>query len=146
MRKRRKQKYTAVFLLASLSSFCTRSCTAFIWYLARKISPLSFPNQKAVRPAARFPRVTACKGLCALLGGRAESLPHRGLSGQIWTEFLGGEGADEKKAGRKDRRRSAACPPTNARSAGISRVFLRRRSWNFQSAVPPFSPQIRPVP
>ena len=94
-------------------------------------------------------QIPPCNGLwgavCPPWGqGRVPAPPR--VFGANLGRIFGGESANEKKAGRKDRRRSAACPPTNARSAGISRVFLRRRSWNFQSAVPPFSPQIRPVP
>ena len=42
--------------------------------------------------ASNSPRVTACEGLCALFGGRAESLPHLGLSGRIWPDFRGASG------------------------------------------------------
>ena len=58
--KEKKQKCTAVFLLAYLNSFCTRSCTAFIWYLDRKISPLSFPNKKSSESSRQIP---PCNGL-----------------------------------------------------------------------------------
>ena len=33
-----------------------------------------------------------CDEKCALFGGRAESLPHLGLSGRIWPDFRGASG------------------------------------------------------
>ena len=41
---------------------------------------------------SNYPRVTACEPPCTLFGGRAESLPHWGLSGRIWPDFRGASG------------------------------------------------------
>ena len=63
-----------------------------------------------------------------------------GLSRQIWADF-DGSAEDEKKAGRKDWRLCAACPPTTSRSAGGSGDLKQRFSGSRQCPSPPFDAQ-----
>ena len=68
-----------------------------------------------------------CEALCALLRGVAESLPHQGLSRQIWPAF-GGNLEGERKSRRKNRRFCCAGSHTTARSAGSCGVLKGRCS------------------
>ena len=56
-----------------------------------------FLPQCAVPCGRGIPFAAACEGLCALLRGRAESLPHLGLSRRIWPDF--GQGSGTEAAG-----------------------------------------------
>ena len=61
-------------------------------YLTRDGTAESFCRRTPFPAASGFPGVTACEGLCALFGGRAESLPHLGLSRRMWPNFGSGFG------------------------------------------------------
>lgn len=76
---------------------------------------------------------------CVPFFGAGEA-PDQGLSRQIWADF-DGSAEDEKKAGRKDWRLCAACPPTTSRSAGGSGDLKQRFSGSRQCPSPPFDAQ-----
>lgn len=63
-----------------------------------------------------------CEALCALLRGVAESLPHQGLSRQIWPAF-GGNLEDERKSRINDGVASVPCRKHLCPQCGQFREF-----------------------
>lgn len=85
-----------------------------------------------------------CEALCALLRGVAESLPHQGLSRQIWPAF-GGNLEDERKSRIKARRRPRhlcrshlpAVRAVSGISVGVGNGVKIRKKTKFCGRYPP---------